>query len=528
MKPETLPDHPAFSRLFDSEKQRLLQSSELWEASAGAKLFHAGDSGEVLILLLEGRLESEAPDGTIVCRLPGDLWGEERLADPVPLESALTASEDSRWLSWTRETLFSLLLISAHMRKALIPLRDSEGRLLSGFPDRLPVSTGKKVKKIKPSLRPALAAFIATLPVAAALHLLSLNIKQLPPSLFLLAPAVYAGWLLVFLLKRLTREYGIDAESITSKTFDWGHFTVESRYVPFDRVQGVETEKNGILRHILHIGTIIVKTSALDGEIVFQDVYKPDSLRAEILNFQKKGSRRNKGRERESIRRTLEESGLGSRVPVKIKGADPVAGTEKKANDEIIFHKSPAVLLGRLTLPLLTLLIPVLSSGMLSSLLNISSAAILSTALIPFLWLLYRFEDWRNDIFRISGGYVIDLYRKPLGLKESRRQVELASVQNIKTEQKGLLPFLFRYGDVILVTAGGAADTVFLKVSRPWKVQETLFLHRENDLRRREKASRDQRKEDFVKFAEALDQIRESSTGSSLSPGSSDADSSRR
>ena len=527
MKPETLPEHPAFSRLQDSEKQKLLQSSELWEASAGAHLFYAGDSGEELILLLEGRLESQSSDGTIGCWLPGDLWGEDRLADPVPLESALTASEDSRWLSWSREALFSLLLSSAHMRKALIPFRDSDDRLLSGFPDKLPVSSGKK-GKIRPSLRPALAAFIAALPAAVVLYLLSLRIEQLPFLLFLLVPAAYTGWLLVFLLKRLTRVYGIDSESITSKTFDWGHFTVESRYVPFDRVQGVETEKNGILRHILHIGTIIVKTSALDGEIIFQDVQSPESLRAEILNLQKKGSRRNNGRERESIRKTLEESGLGSRTPVKIKSADPIAGGRKKASDEIIFRKSPAVLLGRLTLPFLTLLIPVLGSGMLSGLLNISSSAIFLTALIPFLWLLYRFEDWRNDIFRISGGYVIDLYRKPLGLKESRRQVELASVQNIKTEQKGLLPFLFRYGDVILVTAGGAADTVFLKVARPWKVQETLFLHRENDLRRREKASRDQRKEDFVKFAEALDQIRESSPGSSLSPGSSNADSSKR
>jgi len=526
MKPENLPDHPVFFRLSDSGKNRLLQSAELWEASAGARLFYPGDSGEKLILLLEGRLESDAPGMALKCWLPGDLWGENRLADPSPLGSSLTAVEDSRWISWSRETLLSELASNAAIRKALTPLKDSSGKLLSGFPDMppLPAGSGKLNRRIRPSLRPAAAGLIPAFMIAGLLFSASFYSEILPGNLYLVSPAVYAGWLLVFLLKRLTREYGVETDAVTSRTFDWGHFTVESRHVPIDRIQGIETEKNGLFRHILRMGNLIVKTSALDGVLILQGVNNPEVLRIKILDIQKRESRRIKGREREDLRRSLEGSGLGAVVPLRVEGPGPGTAKGKSRRDGLRYRKSPAVLLGRLILPILITFIPILGIKMLSEILSLSGIYILALSIPPLLWALYRFEDWRNDSFQVSGGYAVDLYRKPLGLKESRRQVELSSVQNIRTEQKGLIPFLFRYGDVILVTAGGAADTVFKSVSKPWRVQESLFSHREADLRRRELSSREQRKDDFVRFAEALDQIRGNSPPSSLSPGCSDAD----
>ncbi len=521
MKPENLPDHPVFFRLSDSGRNRLLQSAELWEAAAGARLFYPGDSGEELILLLEGRLESETPGKTLNCWLPGDLWGEERLAVPSPLDSSLIAVEDSRWISWPRETLLSELASSASIRKALTPLKDGSGRLLSGFPGILPhmAGSGKISRRIRPSLRPALFSLIPAVLITGLLFTASFYSELLPRNLYLVSPAVYAGWLLVFLLKRLTREYGVDTDAVTSRTFDWGHFTVESRHVPIDRIQGVETEKNGLVRQILRMGNLIVKTSALDGVLTLRSINNPDALRIKILDIQKRESRRVKGREREDLRRSLEGSGLGAVVPLRIEAPGPGTVKGKSPGDGLRFRKSPAVLFGRLVLPILITSIPILGMRMLPELLPLS--------LLPLLWPLYRFEDWRNDSYQVTGGYAVDLYRKPLGLKESRRQVELVSVQNIRTEQKGLISFMFRYGDVILVTAGGAADTVFKSVSRPWRVQESLFSYREADLRRRELSSREQRKDDFVRFAEALDQIRGSSSPSSLSPGGSDADHSK-
>ncbi len=512
-------NHPAFLRLPEIEKTRMMKASELWEAPAGARLFHTGDSGEELLLLLEGRLESDGGNGYPKRWLPGDLWGEGNLVQPRPVEYPLTAAESSRWLRWSRQTLLSLASSSSGLRKSLSPLRDTDGRLISGFSEDLPVTTGsgRFRRRIRPSVRPAAVGLVLALLGAGLLFLAAASSENLPKLLPLAVPAVFAGWLLVFLLKRMTVEYAINTDSITSKAFDWGHFATESRHVPIDRVQGVETERNGLIRRLLGIGTVIVKTSALDGELTLRDVLAPESLRKKIMEYQKNVSERSKGRDREVMRRTLEANGLGERVPRKISGSGYRQDSGSTGTDEIRFHKSLAVLFGRLILPVLIALIPILGVNVFAGLIPLSSNLIVAFALLPVLWALYRFEDWRNDSFLVSGGYAVDLYRKPLGLKESRRQVELASVQNIRTEQKGFLPFLFRFGNVILVTAGGAADTVFENVSRPWKVQETLFHYREDDIRRREASRREQRKDDLTRFAEALDQIRGTSEPSSLS-----------
>jgi membrane protein YdbS with pleckstrin-like domain len=509
MKPENLPDHPAFFRLSDDDRKRIMAASELWEAPEGARVFHPGDSGEELLLLLEGRLESPGNGVPPTRWLPGEWWGEERLANPHPLASVLPALEPSRWLRWPRQTLISLVSSTSSLRNSLSPLYDNRGRLISGLTRELPAVTGKKTrsKRIRPSARPALIGLISAVIGGIALYFAASVSEKLPELLPLASPAIYTGWLLIFLLKRSMAEYSINADSITSKSFDWSRFAVESRHVPVDRIQGVETEISGLIRRILKTGTVIVKTSALDGELILRDVNNPASLGLEIKKMQKSGSERSTGRDREAMRRTLEESGLGVSVPVMLRGVETGQKSVGQRTDKIKFRKSLAVLVGKLLLPLLVGLIPVLGVDVIAGLLPLPGALIYSLTIIPILWALYRFEDWRNDSYLVSGGYAVDLYRKPLGLKESRRQVELASVQNIRTEQRGLLPFLFRYGDVILVTAGGAADTVFEHVSRPWMVQEALFRYREEDLRRREVAARNQRKDDLTRFAEALDQI---------------------
>ncbi len=250
MKPENLPDHPAFFRLSDDDRKRTMAASELWEAPEGARLFYPGDSGEELLLLLEGRLESPGNGVPPTRWLPGELWGEERLANPHPLESVLTALEPSRWLRWPRQTLISLVSSTSSLRNSLSPLYDNQGRLISGLTRELPAVAGKKTRnrRIRPSARPALIGLIWAVIGGIALYFAASVSEKLPELLPLASPAIYTGWLLIFLLKRSMAEYSINADSITSKSFDWTRFTVESRHVPVDRIQGVETEISGSSR----------------------------------------------------------------------------------------------------------------------------------------------------------------------------------------------------------------------------------------------------------------------------------------
>jgi CRP-like cAMP-binding protein len=75
MKPSRLPDHPVFLRLSPEEGARLIELGELWEAAQGSLVYHPGDSGEDLLLVLEGRLEWEHSSGTTYRCLPGDFMG---------------------------------------------------------------------------------------------------------------------------------------------------------------------------------------------------------------------------------------------------------------------------------------------------------------------------------------------------------------------------------------------------------------------------------------------------------------------
>jgi len=224
--------------------------------------------------------------------------------------------------------------------------------------------------------------------------------------------------------------------------------------------------------------------------------------------------RRDEGRDREMMRRALESRGFGGASPRLVEPSRiPGEAARRSAPEALVFRKSPAVLLGRLIPPLLIGAVPILAILFFGDAVSRFRIPILSVLVPAALWALYRIEDWRNDRFEVSGRYVVDLYRKPLGLKENRRQVELVSVQNIRTEQKGPASFIFRFGDVILVTAGGASDTVFENVSRPWKVQERLFACRERELRRMESLRQSERRDDMIRFAEVMDQIRSAGPG---------------
>lgn len=508
-----LPDHPAFYRLNDIQRLKLLQAAEIWDAPAGAKLYHRGDSGEDLLFLLSGRVEggahsqsdgSRQPTATIL--LPGDIWGEDRLAHPSPLAESLYAVENSRWLRWSRETLLNLMTATPSMRRALEPVRDRDNQHLSGLASALPIleSPGGRRRSFHPSRRPILPGLVLCLVGAALLYFLAGKTDSFSPLLPMAAVAIYAGWLVYFFISRLLTVYSIDADSVTLRSFDWNSFSVESQRVSMEGVLGVETEQRGILNRIIDIGTVTVRASTAN--LVFKDINQPRKVAQKILHYKSVVSARSQGWDKERMRRKLEKKGFSESVPILVHAPPAEKGKKFGANGDIRFRKSLAVLAGKLALPIV--LVALLFVTMHFHLLPLKPPIVLTAALMILSWCLYRWGAWRNDQFILSGGNVIDLYKKPLGLMETRRQIELASVRNIRTEQKGLLAFLFRFGNVVLTTNGEGADSVLAHVSRPWKVQEALYRRREEHIRHVESARREQNNEEITRFAEALDQIR--------------------
>ena len=100
--------------------------------------------------------------------------------------------------------------------------------------------------------------------------------------------------------------------------------------------------------------------------------------------------------------------------------------------------------------------------------------------MVPFIffilaWLVWRYEDWANDMFQLTDRDVIDIDRKPFGFGESRKQAPLRNIQNVRAERPGFFATLFDYGYVYVETAGAQSDITFDKIPHPSVVLSDIF-----------------------------------------------------
>jgi hypothetical protein len=87
-------------------------------------------------------------------------------------------------------------------------------------------------------------------------------------------------------------------------------------------------------------------------------------------------------------------------------------------------------------------------------------------------WLVYRYIDWRDDIFQLSPSQVIDIDRKPFG-RESRRTAPLENILSIEYERRGIFPMLCNYGTVYITV--GNTQLTFNDIAPPAEVQQQIF-----------------------------------------------------
>jgi len=143
-----------------------------------------------------------------------------------------------------------------------------------------------------------------------------------------------------------------------------------------------------------------------------------------------------------------------------------------------------------------------------------------------FLWWLYQYIDWSNDIFQVTPDQIMDIDKTPLGEVVS----DIASLDNILSieyERKGLLELAFNYGNV-MITVGGGKQMVFTNVFNPSAVQEDIERRRLERISKKEqervKAERDRTADWFAAYhhsREELRQAEEEGAGSS-EPGEAD------
>jgi len=100
-----------------------------------------------------------------------------------------------------------------------------------------------------------------------------------------------------------------------------------------------------------------------------------------------------------------------------------------------------------------------------------------------FLWLLYRYLDWNNDIYQLTPDQILDIERKPLG-EEKKKSAPLDSILSLEHRREGIIRLLFNYGDVIINV--GQTQFLFFGVKNPDQVQQDIVANIEERRRKKE------------------------------------------
>ncbi|QRN83325.1 cyclic nucleotide-binding domain-containing protein [Chloroflexota bacterium] len=149
-----------------------------------------------------------------------------------------------------------------------------------------------------------------------------------------------------------------------------------------------------------------------------------------------------------------------------------------EANGAITYRKHWFVLVRAAWLPvllmfgMLAVVIVRVTGGLAFIPMNSALFGLIALMFVDFLWILYQYADWRNDIFQVTLDQIIDFDRKPLG-KMRKRSAPLENVLSIEYDRRGFWGFVFNFGTVY-ITVGNTRLT-FDFVYNPSAVQQDIF-----------------------------------------------------
>ncbi|MGH3371373.1 MAG: Crp/Fnr family transcriptional regulator [Nocardioidaceae bacterium] len=105
---------PLFSELDDEAAGALSAAMSETKLRRGQVLFHEGDSGDRLFIVVEGKVKlgrtsADGRENLIAVLGPGQMFGELSLFDPGPRSATVTAVTDTNFLSLSHEDLLRWL-----------------------------------------------------------------------------------------------------------------------------------------------------------------------------------------------------------------------------------------------------------------------------------------------------------------------------------------------------------------------------------------------------------------------------------
>lgn len=329
-------------------------------------------------------------------------------------------------------------------------------------------------------------------------------------------------------------DWGNDYYIVTDQRVVWVEKVIwlyESRdEAPLTTVLAINTSRTFLGRR-LNYGSVIVKT--FTGEIIFRNLKNPQMMVAFIREYRdrvQKGSERREKRKIDlEVRQRLgweqAASGGGSKdggSPGSVEGEqkEKVSIWQKyfgniftmrfEQDNVITYRKYWPTLFGKIWLPTLLIFLVMVAMGVIVNVFMLGGisaqvaeillavcAALILLILIP--WWIYRYIDWRNDIYQVTDKAIFDVERRPLGT-EVRKSAPLGNILSLEHERVGFLGYMLNYGFVTINV--GETQFTFRNVHDPAQVQQDIFK-RLNALRRdKERVDATKQRQRFVDVIE--------------------------
>lgn len=251
---------------------------------------------------------------------------------------------------------------------------------------------------------------------------------------------------------------------------------------------------------LLGYADVVVQTYV--GTIRLHDLAHAETLARLVETYWHNAEHRNRREEAEVMDRKLRQKLDGERLTEEETQASQMGGLPQReaptgqepgffqwlfsdfirlryeANGAITYRKHWFMLVRTTALPALLLVLALvafairLTGGLPSLPLMPTLIGLGLLMFVLFLWSLYQYADWRNDVFQITMEQIIDLDRKPLG-HVRRRSAPLENVLSIEYERRGFWGFLFNFGTVYISV--GNSQLTFDFVYDPAEVQQDIF-----------------------------------------------------
>ena len=303
-------------------------------------------------------------------------------------------------------------------------------------------------------------------------------------------------------------DWGNDYYIVTNKRVIWLEKVIglyDSRQeAPLNTILsvGVETDQIG---RILDYGDVIVRTFV--GRIRFHHVLRPNEAASQVEEQWVRSREISLKEDASAMKQAIRERlGLSERETGEPAQAVPVVISKNKPgvlalmfsdifkvriedSGTITYRKHWFVLLKTTMMPgVLFILITGLFIYRLFNLPGVAPSEVpgspgLDTYLmvlllflaIVFVWWLYKYLDWRNDIFQVTPDQILDIDKTPLG-REEHQAAPLENILSTEYKRIGPLEVLLNFGNVY-ITVGGA-QLVFEDVADPPSVQQDIDQRR--------------------------------------------------